>query len=140
VTEPSDEGGQLHCDHITRYRLDLAMPERDSALGDRRAIALLQSEFALALNASYFMALSADDIDVAVVARMPAQAGLTRYAVELELAERAPEMSDAQAGDLVRREFRRALNASHFLRICLDDVSVTLVARERVDTIALRAA
>lgn len=131
----------MDCDNITRYRLHLEMVERDGALSNRRAIALLHSEFALALNASYFMALSAEDIDVAVISRTVGRAGITRYAVELEVAERQSQMSDAQAGELVRREFRRAQNASHFLRICEDDVRVTVVARERVDTsVALRAA
>jgi hypothetical protein len=41
-------------------------------------------------------------------------------------------MSDAQAAELLRREFARALNASHFIRIAAQDVDARLVAREDV--------
>jgi hypothetical protein len=128
-------------DDITHYTLELDVCERDGTLGNRRAIDLLRSEFALALNASYFMALSADDIAVRAVSRSIPQAGVARYVFVLELVERHPAMTDEQAGELLRREFQRAQNASHFLRACREDFDVRLVARERVVTQAeLRAA
>ncbi len=119
----------LHPD-TTRYRLELDMLERDSALSDRSAIDLLRRDFALAANASYLVALSGDELAINVVSRSFPQEGVARYAVELDLVERA-SMSDRQAGDLVRRELRRAQNASHFLRIAVDDFRVTLVERVR---------
>jgi hypothetical protein len=51
---------------VTRYEIELDVLERRPGLGDREAIALLRSEFALALNASHFSALSAEDPVVAV--------------------------------------------------------------------------
>ena len=129
-------------DDITRYTLELDICEREGTLGNRRAIDLLRSEFALALNASYFIALSGEDIDVGAVSRSIPQAGVARYVVVLELVERAPAMTDEQADELLRREFQRALNASYFQRVCREDLGVRLVARERVSTQAaeLRAA
>jgi len=128
-------------DDITRYTLELDICERDGTLGNRRSVDLLRSEFALALNASYFIALSGDHIDVGPVSRSIPQAGVARYVVVLELVERAPTMTDEQADELLRREFQRALNASYFLRICREDFGVRLVARERVSAQAeLRAA
>lgn len=128
-------------DDITRYRLELDMLERDATLGSSRAIALLRSEFALALNASHFMALSAADIEVGSIWRSVPQEGVARYAVELVLEERTPSMTDEQAAELLQREFARAQNASHFIRIASDDFGVRLAARERVLTHAqLRAA
>jgi EAL domain-containing protein (putative c-di-GMP-specific phosphodiesterase class I) len=119
----------MNPDHITRYRLELDIVERDGALGHRRAIGLLQSEFARAINASYLMQLSADDIEVGTITRSIPHAGVTRYSVVLELVERTP-MTDEQAAELLRREFRRAENAGQFLRIAGADVSVTLAARQ----------
>jgi hypothetical protein len=131
----------MNHDDITRYSLELDMLERDGALGDQRAIELLRSEFSLALNASYFMALSADDIHVGAIGRTVPQEGVARYRVALEFAERAPAITDEQAGELVRREFHRAQNASHFLRIAGEDFDARLVAREPVSSqSALRAA
>jgi hypothetical protein len=121
----------MHSHDITRYTLELDLPERDGALGHRRAVELLRSEFALAINASYFMALSLGDIDVTVSSRSIPRPGIGRYVVELSLVERAPAMTDAEAQALLTREFQRAQNASHFLRICRADFGVTLLARER---------
>jgi hypothetical protein len=131
----------MHHDDITRYRLELDVLEREGALGNRRAIDLLRSEFALALNASYLMGLSAGDIAVGFISRSTPQGGVTRYTVVLELVERAPSMTDEEAGELLHREFQHAQNAAHFWRVCRDDFRVTLVTRERAGMQAiLRAA
>jgi EAL domain-containing protein (putative c-di-GMP-specific phosphodiesterase class I) len=128
-------------DDITHYTLELDICERDAAAGNRHAVALLRSELALALNASYFIALSADDIAVGTVSRSIPRAGVARYVVVLELVERVPAMTDEQADELLRREFQRAQNASYFSRACREDFAVRLVARGRVSTQAdLRAA
>jgi len=124
----------MNHDHTTRYRIELDVLERDGAGDDRRALALLRSEFSLALNASYFSRLSAHEIDVNVRSRETPQEGVARYEVELELFERTPDMTDEQADELVRREFQHALNASHFWRVCREDLRATLVSRERVET------
>jgi hypothetical protein len=117
---------------ITRYRLELDIVERDAGHSHRRAVELLRREFALAINASYLTALSVDEIDVRSISRSIPRAGVTRYSVVLELVERAAAMTDEQAAELVRREFRRAENAGQFLRIASQDMSVTLAARQRV--------
>jgi hypothetical protein len=128
-------------DDITRYTLELDVVERDGTLGHRCAVDLLRSEFALALNASYLMALSGGDIDLGAISRSTSHEGVARYVVVLELVERSPAMTDEQACELLRREFQRAQNASHFRRVCREDFGVTLVARERVSVQAeLRAA
>ena len=127
--------------HTIRYRLELDMLERDGTLGNRRAVDLLRSELALALNAAYFVALSAEDIHVGAIWRSVSQDGAARYAVDFLLAERRPAMTDEQAAELVTRAFALARNASHFLRLTGGDVSVKLVGRESVATpAALRAA
>ena len=124
-----------------RYRIELDMLERDGSLSDRAAAALLRGEFALAINASYFIALTPGEIHIGAIARTVPQEGVARYAVELVLDERAPAMSDEQAAELVQREFAKAQNASHFLRIAREDFSARLVAREHVSAQqALRAA
>jgi hypothetical protein len=116
------------------------MLERDGTLGNRRAVALLRSELALALNAAYFVALSAD-IHVGAIRRSVSPDGVARYAIEFLLAERRPSMTDEQAAELVARAFALAHNASHFLRLSSGNVRVKLVAREPVETpAALRAA
>lgn len=131
----------MNPDDITRYCLEFDMLERDGALANQRAIELLRSEFSLALNASYFMALSADDIHVGAIGRSVPQEGVARYSIALEFAERRPAITDEQAGALVRREFHRAQNASHFLRIAREDFDARLVTRETVSPQpALRAA
>jgi len=111
-----------------RYEIELDMLERNSALSDPQAIALLHSEFALALNAAYFIAL-AEDIDVTILSRTFSQDGVARYRLALELVERGEPIDDAVAATLLRSEFQRALNASHFWRVCVEDFVVELVAR-----------
>jgi len=127
-------------DDTTRYSLELDMLERDGTLSDRHAVELLRSELALALNAAYFVALSAD-IRVGAITRSVPQEGAARYTVEFLLDERRPSMTDGQAAELVARAFALARNASHFLRISGGEISVRLVGREPVGTpAALRAA
>jgi EAL domain-containing protein (putative c-di-GMP-specific phosphodiesterase class I) len=131
----------MNPDDITRYLLELDLIERDRTLGHLRAIRLLRSEFALAINASYLTRLSVDDIAVGAITRSIPQEGVARYTVVLDLVERTPQMTDEQAAELVRRELRRAQNAAQFRRIASEDLSVALVARERLVTSAgLRAA
>lgn len=131
-----------HHDDTTRYWLELDMLERDAALGDRAGADLLRSEFALALNASYFMALSGGDIEIGAVERSVPQEGVVRYAVELLLEERASSCTDEQVAERLQREFARAQNASHFIRIASEDFDVILASRERVGSpqVSLRAA
>lgn len=125
----------LH-DDITRYRLELEMLERQPGLDELDARALLQRELALAVNAAYFRGLSRDEIALRVLARWIPQEGVGRYAVELDVVERVPSMSDAQAGQLLQRTFRHAQNAAHFVRVAVDDyVRVTLVERVRPRTV-----
>jgi hypothetical protein len=119
---------------VTRYEIDLDVVERRPDLGDREAIALLHSEFALALNASHFIAVSADDPAIAVESRTLLGNGVARYALTLDAVERAAITSDQRAIALVRAEFQRALNASHLWRICLDDPTVTILSRAVVDS------
>ena len=131
----------MHHDEITRYRLELDIAERDATLGNLHAIELLRNELALALNASYLRQLSGGDIEVGAIWRSLPRVGVARYAVELLLEERRPELSDDEIAGVVRREFRRAQNASHFLRIAREDFAARLTARERVaGRQALRAA
>ncbi len=128
-------------DDTTRYRLELDMIERDAALGSDRAIALLRREFALAANASYFIALSAGEIEVGSIWRSIPQEGVARYCVELLLVERTPSMTHQQVAELLRRGFAAAQNAAHFIRIAAEDFDVRLAARESVVAHAqLRAA
>jgi hypothetical protein len=117
---------------LMRYTLQLEMLERNGALSDQQATDLLHSEFALALNASRFVALTADDIEVDAISRGTPQEGVTRYGVELYLEERTSGLDDEQAMALLRRALQDALNASYFLRVCVDDLTVKLVARAPV--------
>lgn len=112
-----------------RYEIELDLLERQPELSDRDAIALLCSEFQLAVNASYFIALSEDDPIVRVASRTVPQEGVARYSLSLEFAERRA-MSEQGAIALVRSEFVRALNASHFWRICVDVPAVTVLSRD----------
>jgi hypothetical protein len=113
-----------------RYTLDVEMLERRTTLDDAKAIALLHSEFVLAVNAGCFVAVSADDIDVSVLTRSTPQEGVTRYAVALSFAERDADLDDEQALAILSRAFTNALNASFFLRVCTDDhLTVRLAAR-----------
>jgi hypothetical protein len=131
----------MNHDDTIRYRLELDMLERDGTLGNRRAIALLRSELALALNAAYFVALSGEDINVGAIRRSVSPDGVARYAVEFLLDERRPSMTDEQAAELVARAFALAHNASHFLRLSGGDIAVRLVGREPIGTrVTLRAA
>jgi hypothetical protein len=114
---------------VTRYEIDLDVLERRPGLDDREAIALLRSEFQLALNASHFIALSADDPVMVAVSRGVAHDGVIRYALTLDVVERSDAMSEEHALALMRSEFRRALNASHFWRVCADDPTVRIVSR-----------
>jgi hypothetical protein len=113
----------------TRYEIKLDVLERRPDLGDREAIALLRSEFALALNASHFIALSEDDPEIAVASRTIPQEGVARYELTLEFVPRRA-MSERRAIELVHSEFQRAINASHFWRVCVEDPAVTVVSRE----------
>jgi hypothetical protein len=117
---------------LTRYTLQLEMLERNGALSDQQAIDLLHSEFALALNASRFIAVSADDIEVEAISRGTPQEGVTRYGVELYLQERTSGLDDEQAMALLRRAFQDAINASYFWRVCVDDLTVELISRAAV--------
>jgi hypothetical protein len=121
-------------DETTRYAIELDLLERDATRGNAAAIELLRSEFARALNASYLMALSGGDIEVGAIWRSRPQEGVARYAVEIVLEERTPSMSDEQVAELLQREFARAQNASHFIRIASDDFSPRLVARASAHT------
>ena len=126
---------------LIRYDVQLEMLERDGALGDRAATALLLSELALMQNAGRFNALATADIEFDVVARNTPQEGVTRYTVAFELCEREPWLRDAQVAAVLHRAFADAFNASCFLRICTDDqIAVTLLARESADAGARRLA
>jgi hypothetical protein len=117
---------------VTRYEIELDVLERRPDLGDREAIALLRSEFALALNASHFIALGADDPVIVVESRSMPQEAVARYALTLDVVERDSIATAERAIALVRSEFQRALNASHFWRVCVDDPTVTIVSRDIV--------
>ena len=115
----------------TRYEIELDVIERTPGLGDRDAIELLRREFRLALNASHFIALSAEDPDVAVLSRTAPQEGIARYVLTMQFVpRRALSADDAIA--LVRSEFQRALNASYFLRAFVEDPTIAIRARELV--------
>lgn len=124
----------------TRYEIELDMLERNSALGARQAIELLRSEFQLALNASHFVALSAEDVTFQIVSRSAPQEGVGRYELALDIVERDAGLCDDTAIELLQREFRRALNASHFWRVCVEDFRVTVLSRTAAATYALRGA
>jgi hypothetical protein len=126
--DPDCSGRFMH-PTVTRYEIELDVLERRPDLCDREAIALLRSEFVLALNASHFIALSAQDPVIDVQLRVVPQEGVARYALTLDVVERDAGASEEQAIALVRSEFQRALNASHFWRVCVDDPTVTIVSR-----------
>jgi hypothetical protein len=122
----------------TRYEIELDVIERRPDLADRDAIELLRSEFRLALNASHFIALSADDPEIAVHSRTAPQEGIARYVLTMEFAPRRV-LPEQDAIELVRSEFQRALNASYFQRIFVEDPTITVDARELVgDDASLR--
>ena len=118
---------------VTRYEIELDVVERRPGLGDREAIALLRSELALALNASHFSAISADDPTIVVESRTVLGDGAARYALTLDAVERAGITSEERAIALVRSEFQRAVNASHLWRVCLGDPTITIVSRAILD-------
>lgn len=118
---------------LMRYEIELDMLERDRALSEAQAVELLRSEFQLALNASHFSAVCADDIAVMVASRAVPQEGVARFAVALELAERTPELDDEQAAALLLAEFQRALNASYFWRMSSEDFRVKVISRVAVE-------
>jgi EAL domain-containing protein (putative c-di-GMP-specific phosphodiesterase class I) len=117
--------------NATRYEIELELLERRPDLGEFAAIALLRSDFQLALNASHFIALSAVDPEIDIVSRTIPQEGVARYELTLEIVERRA-MSEQQAIALVYSEFRRAINASYFWRLSDEDPTVTVVSRSPV--------
>jgi RNA polymerase-interacting CarD/CdnL/TRCF family regulator len=119
-----------------RYSLELEMIERASSHGEE----MLRSEFTRALNASYFMTLSAGDMQVGAITRSTPQEGVSRYSVEMLLDERHPSRTDAEIAAIVEREFARAQNASYFLHIAVEDFTVRLVSRERLGEAQLNTA
>lgn len=112
-----------------RYSLQLEMLEQDGVLGDEHAIALLRSEFALAHNAGRFDRVTADDLRLGMVLRDTPQEGVTRYVVELLVPEREEGLDDERAEAVLCQAFTDAFNASYFLRICEDAVTIQLLAR-----------
>ena len=114
------------------YEMELDAIEREPQLGDRAAIELLRAEFRRAINASHFIALSADDIDVDVVSRTVPQEGIARYTVTLEYVPRRA-LAEERAVALVRSEFQRALNAGYFLHAFVEDPSMQIRTRELVE-------
>ena len=119
---------------LMRYDLHIDMLERDAGIGDERAIELLRGEFALAQNAGRFDAVTGDHIAIGAVTRSTPQEGVTRYAIELRLTERAVGLDDERAEAVLQRAFTDALNASYFLRLTLDDdLMVTLLERQPAD-------
>jgi hypothetical protein len=116
-----------------RYELELEMLEQTGVIGDEQAIALLRSEFALAQNAGRFVAVTAGEIEIGAVGRSTPQEGVTRYRVELYVEEREPRVDHQRARALLCRAFTNAINASHFLRICEDALTMRLLSRELAD-------
>lgn len=114
----------------TRYELVLEMLEQTGVIGDEQAIELLRSEFALAQNAGRFDAVTAAEIEIGAVSRSTPQEGVTGYLVELFVEEREPDIEDERAHALLCRAFTNAINASYFLRICEDALTMKFVARE----------
>lgn len=113
-----------------RYDIELDVRERHPGLSDREAIALLRAEFRRALNASQFIALSADDPEVAVESRTVLARGVARYELTLGFVARRA-LSDEHAIALVHSEFQRAFNAAHFLGLAVEDPAVEIVGADR---------
>ena len=112
-----------------RYNLQLEMLEQDGLLGDEHATELLRSEFALAQNAGRFDKVTAGDIALGTVSRDTPQEGVTRYLVELLVDERHEGIDDERAEATLCQALMAAFNASYFLRICADALSMRLVSR-----------
>ena len=119
-------------DDPMRYALLLEMLEQEGVFGDRHAIELLRGEFALAQNAARFDAITEEDIELGAVTRSTPQEGVTRYAVELFVYEREADLDDARALARLCQAFTDAINASYFLRICEDVLTVRLLSRTPV--------
>lgn len=115
-----------------RYDIELDVPERLPRLADREAVALLRAEFRRALNASHFIALSADDPEIAVESRAVLAHGVARYALTLEFVARRA-LSDERAIALVHSEFQRAFNDAHFMRLAVEDPAVGIRARHAAE-------
>ena len=112
-----------------RFEIELDAIERRPELRDRDAIELLRDELRLALNASHFIALSADDPSFHVSSRSFPQEGIARYALTISFSPRRP-LGERDAMELVYSELQRALNASYFLRIFAEDPSIEIFSRE----------
>jgi hypothetical protein len=113
----------------TCFDIELDVLERNPGLGDHDAIELLEREFRLAVNASHFIALSAEDPEVVVRSRTVPQEGVARYALTMEFVPRRAR-PEAQTVALLRSEFQRALNASYFLHAFVEDPAITISTRE----------
>jgi hypothetical protein len=109
-----------------RYALQLEMLEQDSDL--------VRSEFALAQNAGRFDAVTTDDIELGEIVRSTPQEGVARYTVEMFVVERAYGLDDDRVLAMLCKAFTDAINASYFLRICDDALTMRLVARTPVAT------
>ncbi len=111
------------------YTLQLEMLEQDGVLGDEHAIELLRSEFALAQNAGRFVAVTPGDLQLGFVERDTPQEGVTRFVVELLVEEREAGLDDERAEAILCRAFTDALNASYFLRVCDEALTIRLAVR-----------
>lgn len=112
----------------TTFEIEIDILERRPELGDREAIALLRSEFRFAVNASHFIALSADDPVIAGIARSASRDATVRYVLALEFVPRHAIATEEAVIALIHSEFRRAFNASHFWRLTAEDPTVTVVS------------
>ena len=117
-----------------RYALQLEMLEQDGVAGEEHAIDLVRSEFALAQNAGRFNAVTAADIELGEIVRSTPQEGVTRYAVEMFVEERHDRIDADRALAVLCRAFTNAINASYFLRICDDALTMRLVSRTPIAT------
>lgn len=115
-----------------RYALELEMLEQDGVAGKEHAIDLVRSEFALAQNAGYFNAVTPEDIELGQIVRSTPQEGVTRYAVEMFVEERHDRVDEDRALAVLCRAFTHAINASYFLRICDDALTMRLLSRTPV--------
>lgn len=121
----------------TRYEIELDVIERRPDLADRDAFALLRSEFRLALNASHFIALSADDPEIDILSRSHPQEGIARYVLTFEFVPRR-RLREEQAIALLLSEFQLALNANYFLRAFVEDPEMAIRPSELVGDDQLR--